>query len=387
MANIKLKENRPAIPTHTQLKLWIKAGGRCEFHGCNENLLKDGLTLRETNYSNIAHIVSWQPTGPRGNDPLPVEHRNEIQNLMLVCTKHHKLIDSKEHEQDYPKEILLRFKNWHEDRIEIICSSTPECKTTIIRLKTKIGDEIVKISDREIFEAIFPSYPEQGGIEIDLTGLPGDGDTSYWNTMKAGITEKIHNLYHIGLGNKNIEHLSVFAIGPIPLLVQLGFCIGNKIPAQFYQRHRDTQSWIWKETRNQVGYKVMKVSAGKEQQEVALILSLSGKIHQNDLPSKVREKLPIYEITLDGITPNPGFLQTKDSLERFREIYQDILGKIKQENKNLKSIHLFPAIPAPIAVLCGREILHKAHPALLVYDYNNNKGGFNLTLEVNHHDS
>ena len=60
------KEKRPSIPRSVQLKLWVLSGGRCEFRGCNKPLWRDGLTLKEANYSNIAHIISWTPSGPRG---------------------------------------------------------------------------------------------------------------------------------------------------------------------------------------------------------------------------------------------------------------------------------------------------------------------------------
>jgi SMODS-associated and fused to various effectors sensor domain len=48
----------------------------------------------------------------------------------------------------------------------------------------------------------------------------------------------------------------------------------------------------------------------------------------------------------------------------------------------VEAINLFPAVPAPIAVLCGRELLPKVHPRLRVYDYNKNNGGFTFALEV-----
>src|SRR5438132_13654896 len=99
------KMSRPAISPKVQLRLWLLAAGRCEFYGCNEPLWVDSLTLHETNYSNIAHIVSWTKDGPRGDDPMPFGERNNIENLMLACTKHHKLIDSNEHAADYPKEL------------------------------------------------------------------------------------------------------------------------------------------------------------------------------------------------------------------------------------------------------------------------------------------
>lgn len=60
-------EKRPTIPEKIKRQLWVKAGGRCEFRGCNKYLFEDEVTRQPKNISNIAHIVSWTPTGPRGN--------------------------------------------------------------------------------------------------------------------------------------------------------------------------------------------------------------------------------------------------------------------------------------------------------------------------------
>ena len=49
---------RPSIPPTVKLELWTKAGGRCEFEGCNKPLWYDGLTFAKINGSNIAHIIS-----------------------------------------------------------------------------------------------------------------------------------------------------------------------------------------------------------------------------------------------------------------------------------------------------------------------------------------
>ena len=61
---------------------------------------------------------------------------------------------------------------------------------------------------------------------------------------------------------------------------------------------------------------------------------------------------------------------------------------IKANHGNISAISLFPAVPAPIAVLCGRELLPKVDPELWVYDNNKRKEnkGFNLILKVNEYD-
>jgi hypothetical protein len=62
-----------------------------------------------------------------------------------------------------------------------------------------------------------------------------------------------------------------------------------------------------------------------------------------------------------------------------------MLGLISKEYPGIEEIHLFPAVPAPVAVSCGRELLPKVHPSLLMYDYNKRKNGFTPTIRINAH--
>ena len=54
-----------------------------------------------------------------------------------------------------------------------------------------------------------------------------------------------------GIDRKAVKHFSIFAIGPQPLLMFLGKCIGDTIPANLYQSHRNiedtSQTWTWQE--------------------------------------------------------------------------------------------------------------------------------------------
>lgn len=379
-----LANGRPKITVPIQVKLWVRAGGRCEFFGCNEYLLRDDLTLSEANYANIAHIVSWGPDGPRGDDPLPLTERNEIDNLMLVCTKHHKLIDCKEHAAEYPKEVLYQHKRCHEERIALVSQYQPEHRTTIVRMKSYIGDEVVGISMTHIREAIAPRYPtDLQGVEIDLTAVRGSQDGSYHRTMAHVISDSIAGLHAPGVDAGPVQHVSVFALGPIPLLVHLGHCLSNKIACDLYQRHRDTEDWQWKSDGDAVRYKLNVLRRHPKATKVALVLSLSGSITQRDLPRRIMCDFAVYEITLDGQEPSTAFLRRRENLEAFKSTYRALLRRIRNTHGPIKEIHLFPAVPAPVAVVCGRETLRKVDPSLLVYDFDKEKGGFKLRLKVN----
>lgn len=46
--------------------LWGRAGGRCEFAGCNRPLWMSLVTQSEVNVAQKAHIRSFSPYGPAG---------------------------------------------------------------------------------------------------------------------------------------------------------------------------------------------------------------------------------------------------------------------------------------------------------------------------------
>jgi hypothetical protein len=179
------------------------------------------------------------------------------------------------------------------------------------------------------------------------------------------------------------RHISLFAIGSIPILTYLGSRLSNKVPVDFYQRHRDTKNWVWKSSGKPVDYKFQLIRKGTDTKNVALLLSLTGKIHLEHLPKEIDEKFYLYEIALKDQQPNPGFLNQREDLQNFENIYRLSLAKIMAEHGKLDSLHLFPATPAPIAVVCGYELLPKVYPTLIVHDYDKSEGGFNFSIRIN----
>jgi hypothetical protein len=66
----------------------------------------------------------------------------------------------------------------------------------------------------------------------------------------------------------------------------------------------------------------------------------------------------------------------------FSAAYQQILARIVKEHPTAAELHLFPAVPAPVAVACGHEPLKKAQPTLVVYDYDKANDGFIESIRI-----
>jgi len=332
----------------------------------------------------MAHIVAFKPEGPRGKSGLRPEYINDADNLMLLCPHCHKLVDEKP--EEYTRETLEKYKRDHEQRIFTLTATKADRKTTIVQLKSRVSGQTVAIPAADVRQAVSPRYPEDPrGFIIDLTSMRVE-DTNFLQVAANTIKREVQLLYGPGMEVESTRHISLFALAPIPLLIYLGSQLSNKVPVDPYQRHRDTEDWAWKQEGEPVGYKFQQIRTGTEQHRVALIMSLSGSVTLDSLPKEIDSRFSVYEIMLANGTPNPTYLRLREDVTEFRRVYQAALRTISQSHRALQEIHLFPAVPAPIAVLCGRELLPKVDPVLLVYDNNKHQGGFQPTLRINHNE-
>jgi hypothetical protein len=375
------KKNRPAIPEHIKLKLWVLSGGRCEFPGCNKYLWRDGLTLSEDNFSHMAHIVAATPGGPRGDRILSAEMAKDFDNLILVCFDHSKQVDGI-NKDNYSIEELQKYKQSHEDRIRRQTELYPNATTTVLRFIANIGDRPVKIALSDAHQSILPFFPfDDRGILMDFTNRPGRGGQNFWESFADEIKVRVDRELTDANDRARPEHISIFALGPIPLLIVLGQSIGNTISCDLFQRHRDTENWKWKlEDGNSLEYQTREFK-GVDTNDVALVISLSGKVHEDEVYKVFENRPHFYEIFIES--PNPGFLSQKSRLSKFRDIYRSLLSQIRDRHGVAAVMHLFPAIPAPVAVLCGRELLPKSDPKMIVYDHEKNQGGYVPILRIN----
>ena len=362
--------------------LAVLAGGRCEFTGCNDFLFEHHLTRRLGVFGQNAHIVAFGRTGPRSRKT-KTGKVHDMSNLMLLCPKCHKQIDDEP--ALFPVEVLAQYKVAHETRIRLVTSLGPDMRTEVLQLKANVGDQPVGIPAPQVYEAVAPRYPaDTQGFVIDLTSLQGEDSTFYASAEKA-IRRKVDQIFAAGVEVKNPRHLSVFALGPIPVLVLLGAVLGNKVAADVYQRHRDTEAWSWKSDGDPVEYTFKKVKSGSTVGNVALAISVSGRVLVDQVAAITGQDTTVYEIGLKAQKPRPTCLRRREDLDRFAAAYRDALGTIRAAHPGLVTLGVFPAVPAPVAVVMGRELLPKVDPVLLVHDFDK-VNGFQQRVKVNLYD-
>jgi hypothetical protein len=376
---------RKNTPAAIKLKLWVKSAGRCEFKGCNKPVWYNGLTLSESNFSEVAHIIASSPDGPRGNEQSE-ELQIEYSNLMLLCKECHKEID--DDPEKYPADLLRRWKQEHEERIEIQTAYPEEInRSTVLTFTVNIGQRLVPINIEAVRNAMFPKYPtDHKGIKISKNDFDRDGSQEYWHSYAKDIQRRIRYYLEEGINEVQVKHLSVFAIAPQPLLMYLGKCIGDTIPADLYQSHRNmantNHTWSWPDHPNiHTSYLVNQVRFVEGSSQVALILALSDSIKSDKYDSFVNDTFSIYEITISD--PSPHFLKSRQQLENFSYEYRKLLNKIQATHGRNCKVFILPAVPAPIAVECGRVLLPTKDPEIWGCEYYPNEQGFRQVLKIN----
>ena len=168
--------SRPSILDQDKLKLWVRSGGRCAV--CNKYLLDltYGVSTGE-----MAHIVGWSKAdkSPRGEADLDLSERNKVENLVLLCAEHHKIVDTQALLEEFTLERLIRHKFDHEQRIYHLTQMANDSETIVIRMFGGIRGAMIELSNEHarniVFEserkyAMFANAFDRHGIEIDLSG-------------------------------------------------------------------------------------------------------------------------------------------------------------------------------------------------------------------------
>jgi len=367
------KAGRPSIPPQTRQDLWIAAGGRCEYPGCNKLLGFDDIEQIEINYSNMAHIVGAVPGGPRGNSTLSPELATSISNLMLLCPQHNHLIDSDEHK--YTVEFLHKRKRLRESAIKNLFDKIGAERTTVIKFRTLIHGSPTAISDADILLAVLPyTASVQDVVDVDYTEFQDDSP-DFINIVKTQTAPRIQSEISMRNHSGTLYPMSVFAIGRIPCLMTLGRALCATGAPVIYQYHRDTNSWCWLEEASPRELSLaedihLEVPSTPDSCTVPVIaVSITDRVNQDEIAATLGPNVSIYNIVASS--PDFNFMKYRSQLAKFADVWNEAMREIHSTWPQISHVAVFPAAPVSVAVQMGMSHV-QASAVLRVYDKQGN---------------
>jgi hypothetical protein len=376
--------DRKKIPVPKNILLWVKAGGRCEFSGCNKILYHDDfLPFKEHKIADKAHIVANSPKGARGDPVYSSVLATDINNFMLLCKDCHDRIDT--NENLFSVECLKQMKRLHEERIERVTGISVNNKTTVITYWANISKQKNSIDINNIMNAVIADekYPiDSDPVDLSLPGHESyDNEELFWVIEERNLEKRFDAKLKDMIADKSKNMLySLFALAPIPLLIKLGSLFTDKTNVHVFQRHREPKdTWEWLNDSDEL---IFLIDEPKDiSTNVVLVLSISDTISLEDVIKVIGDDVSIWTIKI--VNPNNDCIRSKKDLHSFREIFRTTLRRIKTTHGTDKLINIFPAIPLSVAVEMGRVWMPKADLPMVIYDRNRGKDlSFKKILEI-----
>lgn len=363
-----MSRHRQPIPPYVAYALWGLSAGRCEFRGCNVLVYRDDVSHKRANLGRISHIVAASADGPRGDPVRSPLLCQDIGNLMLTCSKHADLVDKANLVADYPEQLLLEFKREHEERIRMLTAASNQSATQIIVVQIPIDGFSIPLG-KEVFHAILPEYSlTENPIRVDLNATRGVDSPEGFSYLSRSLAHQVSSILRDRETNQVTASMSVFALAPIPLLIYLGALFGDINPVKLYQKHRSSQEWSWPDSESLSDWFVVSVP-GEDDPIVgdpALIVEVSMLIPASTIANAVGRSVTPYH--LRAASPGLDFLRSRKQIELFGLDLRQLLATIRQRHPADQPLHVFAAVPSPIAVEMGRHLrLHV--PSARLYEY------------------
>ncbi len=371
----------PPVRKSTMIEVYLAAGGSCSFPGCYENVLQERLTKQKSALGHVAHIAAESTEGPRGDDPLPLVERSKSHNLMLMCMPHHAFIDKPENVSRYSSDALRRMKREHEARIAQRSAVPLDATTYALRLIGRVRGHRVSISEADVWAAITKHekrYISDSVIDIDLGDLPDTGDAAYWAIGKAKVDAVLNERVFPLAESGKLTRISIFGLARIPLLAYLGHRLGDKLQVALYHKHRDTEEgWSWPDDGREVRFEIVPHGHGAASR-VGVLACVSGGAIENVRRSSGPEV--VYEIRPIGELPRRTLVTSPATVANFRTVYQELLSMIEARHGKPAGLDYYLAVPPPMAVVCGRDVLRDVVPPIVVHDWTDDGYAPALTL-------
>ncbi|MFU2316903.1 SAVED domain-containing protein [Rahnella sp. PCH160] len=345
---------------------------RCMFIGCGEHLNIDELTGQEGNYSYLAHNVASSENGERGIPVLSNLLSNEPSNILLLCDKHHRLID-RVATCDYTAEILSNMRSRFISDADELLNGLKYQPIPVYSILWPINTNVASPPNKKEISACLST------LNLKMSGVVNSIYDSNDSTREAPESHKYIMPLSIKMAADKIiqqtrdsgHRAALFAFGPTPALVALGAFLGNKSQYTPMLRYRDGACWKWPSATasgvfyNREGFETLEIN-----EEVIICIAFTAfpdamLMTAKSLSEKLGAKIITYKPKNDsfdnGAIPHPtdGVLFSSKLNYDFHTL---------KSKFGVKKMHILICASNAASVFIGQAFdLH--HPEMIVYDF------------------
>jgi len=228
-----------------------------------------------------------------------------------------------------------------------------------------IQDLINPIDIRAVIDALKPSSIFGAPIYLRPNLESWEEAATYQKRIILDLFEKCRNSFP--------PRFAVFSLAPIPLIAQLGFLLTYSVPTRYFKLHLDSQSWLWPFENLETKFRItgIPIEIVSSECDVVVRISLSSQVGQHET-DEIVSSAPV-QIDMFVEDASLTWLKSPNQVADFAKAFRDVLFQIQQKVIRCRYIHLFMAIPAPIALIAGQQINPRMNPPVRLYEYARNK--------------
>jgi hypothetical protein len=168
-----------------------------------------------------------------------------------------------------------------------------------------------------------------------------------------------------------LPRFAVFSLAPIALSTHLGFLFSDRVEVCAFQFDRDRSEWSWPTEDDsedvQIEVSGMPTLSVTGACEVALRISISDRVSEADARSGAPSATHHVEVHVPQ--PSKMWLRSAARLRAATKQLHETLGALRDRFPQCSTLHVFAAVPTPIAIAFGQAVNPRMDPRVALYEY------------------
>ena len=341
--------------------------GRCMFNGCGEKLTLDEVTGVEGNYGTLAHNIASSENGPRGVLYFSHALSNDPNNILLLCEKHHRLID-KVANAEYAAPVLSKMRTMHiaqcEDLLDALSFNPMNVYVILWPVNKNVPHSPSKIDVANSLKPLRARLHREIETFIETSDYIREESTEVF--YQHLISELEHSVDRLIRATKHEKHTAaIFAFGPMPALIALGAKLGNKAKFTPMLMYRDGACWMWPNPECKETFYELSIPDLRGITEVSIRINFTADPNSSLAYAKALG-FSIINLTAKKDFMGNGAIRNPQKGIEFSAELQRLFHTLK--DRGIQKIHLFPCVSNAASIWIG-QAYDVNHPEMVVYDF------------------